>query len=254
MQVVITILLCFIIALGLFIVYAGMNKHGHQHPYPTGLVDVDTLYRDRLFSWWDYPSRYWHRYHDGGAYHSGHGHGHEHGHGQTQNHGTQIVFSQAPPPPAVAKSVDFAMPQVGDAHVNVMHREGATDMQNATSAQRANRLQSMSEQRRAQMRGITNTNVNAPSNLQQSATANMQQSRLNMPPPPITGAPNLSSMQQGDGLQMAKLQTQLRSNTGSPSENFTANENNADEAEEVEEVAGFTSNYTSNCGTYNCAE
>jgi hypothetical protein len=140
MQAVIAILLCFIIALGLFIAYASLGRQQeHAHPHYGGMYDVDTLYRDRLFSWWNYPSRFYY----GGNDHAYHHPAHHHAGGHTHNHGTQIVFSQpttssppppAPPaPPAAPKSVQFALPQVVkegfDEEEDDEKQEGATDME-----------------------------------------------------------------------------------------------------------------------------
>ena len=130
MQVVITILLCFIITLGLFIAYAGLGSRHHSH----NAYDVDTLYRDRF---WNYPFRHYFDNNNSHMYHNNHHMHHGTGSGHTQNHGTQIVFTaptatpHVPPPPPTAPHVStppasggLALPQVGSGS----QREGAIDM------------------------------------------------------------------------------------------------------------------------------
>lgn len=225
MQVVITILLCFILALGLFIAYAGLGSRHQSH----NAYDVDALYRDRLHSWWNYPFRhYFHNDNSHMYHHNNHHMPHGTGSGHTQ---TQIVVTappaHVPPPPPTTPHVstpptsgDLALPQVGSGS----HREGAIDMSAifgkympvpsastpalapASSTQKGSTLQSNAQ--RARQGSRINTNARAPALVA-----------------PVS-APANESFTDSASLGIVEMN-----------------------------VEGFTpQSYASNCGTYNCAE
>jgi len=252
MQVVITILLCFIIALGLFIVYAGLGGGHRDHRHYYGGYDLDTLYRDRLFSWWNYPPRndYYH-------------HGNHHGMGHTQNHGTQIVFSQPPihhqppvhhtsSPPLPSKNVEFPL---YSAHTSSTSSSSKPNVEGATT---------MAESQA--MNRPSNLRMTIPTSSTSTMPSSLPQTRLNIPANTQTAGQGASLVNNARQMvQRSRVSTTTETSSqptttlpatmvSTPTVNASATENvNTNTITPSSE--GFQPNsYNLSCGSYNCAE
>lgn len=269
MQAVIAILLCFIIALGLFIAYASLGRQQeHAHPHYGGMYDVDTLYRDRLFSWWNYPSRFYY----GGNDHAYHHPPHHHAGGHTHNHGTQIVFSQpttsTPPPPpsappAAPKSVHFALPQVvkeGFDDDDDEEQDVVEGLSPSVSVGRGNNLHAPTNLRMNRPNSSSTSNENALT----QETARRRASRISFG----TGAPSANTLpvDAGANLQaqangiMQKLNIHTTSTASSSTPSITPSFSvpvipTPSTSAAAPDVDGFKPySPETSCGTYNCAE